>query len=580
MDSIRHVKYFKKLKKHIFPNKKMVVAITLIRLVTMILSLFSPLIYRYYIDSVISARNISNMAYVIGGYVVLFVFQTLAVSAGKYIETKYVNGLRVSLKKKMFEIYGNMDFETFEQESIGELRMRAEDDVEVVCRFYLDHCMKLFYSAVFSLCVIGILFFLNVYLTIFGIVMILISFFITKVLGVKIETISKKYRADQSEFDSMMHDAFQNWKEIKINSIEDRETEMLSEKWYRLAKSKMKSAQYTFLHGALMAFNLFFITRMNLFFFGGVLVKYELMTVPVMLIFMNYYEQLYSNIQTILNSVVGLRAQVPQIEKVIFTLQYINNEDCINEQIAIDDLIGNIEVKNLWFQYSKAKRYVLSKVSFTLEEGKSYAIVGKSGSGKTTLVKTLVGLYNPTDGEIRINNIDLRKVPNSIKHHYINIVMQDPQFFNLSILDNLLIADPKASMREIDEACRLANIYDFIQSLEEKYDTVIGENGIKLSGGQRQRLAIARTVLMKPKVLIFDEATSALDSENEKMVVKAVKDLAQFMKVIVISHRLSSILNCDEVIIIRDGAVVEKVTIGDAMKKNVAFNEMFNREVQ
>jgi ABC-type bacteriocin/lantibiotic exporter with double-glycine peptidase domain len=206
--------------------------------------------------------------------------------------------------------------------------------------------------------------------------------------------------------------------------------------------------------------------------------------------------------------------------------------------------------------------------------------VGKSGSGKTTLVKTLVGLYNPTDGEIRINNIDLRKVPNSIKHHYINIVMQDPQFFNLSILDNLLIADPKASMREIDEACRLANIYDFIQSLEEKYDTVIGENGIKLSGGQRQRLAIARTVLMKPKVLIFDEATSALDSENEKMVVKAVKDLAQFMKVIVISHRLSSILNCDEVIIIRDGAVVEKVTIGDAMKKNVAFNEMFNREVQ
>ena len=579
MDGFRHVKYFKKLKKYIFLDKKIVLAISLTRFVMMILSFFPPLIYRYYIDYIISTRNIDGMANVIIGYIALFAFQSLAVSAEKYMQTKYVNNLRVSLKKKMFEIYSNIDFSMFEQENIGEMRMRIEDDVEVICRFYIDHCMTLFFSATYCLCVIIILFFLNAYLTMFGTVMILISFLITKVLGVKIEAISKKYRADQSEFESMMHDALQNWKEIKINSIEDRETELLGKKWYHLAKSKMKSTRYTFLHGALMAFNLFFVTRMNLYFFGGVLVIFELMTVPVMLIFMNYYEQLYSNIQTILNSIVNLRAQIPQIDKVILTLQHTINSGSGDELICIEDLSGNIDIKNLYFRYPNAERNTLTDVSFTIEEGKSYAIVGKSGSGKTTLVKTLVGLYNPTAGEIRINNTNLQRIPNRIKYRYINIVMQNPHFFNLSIRDNLLLANSEASTYEIDEACRLSNIYDFIQGLEDKYDTIIGENGIKLSGGQRQRLAIARTLLLRPKVLIFDEATSALDSENEKMVVDAIKDLTQYMKVIVISHRISSIMNCDEAIIIQDGIIVGKEQMSDTLNRNTIFNEMFYREV-
>ncbi len=352
----------------------------------------------------------------------------------------------------------------------------------------------------------------------------------------------------------------------------------MSEKWNKLAESKMKRARYEFAHGALMAFNLFFITRMNLFFFGGILIIKEFMTVPVMLVFMNYYEQLYTNIQTILNSSVGLRSQAPQIDKVIQTINSVYESKDIYEEITNRDMRGKLDVCNLSFTYPNSDKEVLKDVSFSMEENKSYAIVGKSGSGKTTLVKVLVGLYKPTSGRILVNQTDLCKSSDEVRNRFVNIVMQDPQFFNLSIRENLLLAKPKATEKELDNVCKLANILDFINGLDEKYDTIIGENGIKLSGGQRQRLAIARALLLKPEMLIFDEATASLDSENEKMVVNAIRGLSRFMRIVVISHRLSSIVDCDEVIIIQEGRVIAKQSLEKAQEDNKAFKEMFNKK--
>lgn len=408
--------------------------------------------------------------------------------------------------------------------------------------------------------------------------MIALSYYITKVLVTKIGDISKKYRADLGDFETTMHDALQNWKEIKINCVENVEVELLGQKWSQLSQLKIKNTKYKFLQGALVAFNLFFVTRMNLFFFGGLLVLYELMKVPTMLIFMNYYEQLHTNIQTALNSMVNLGGETAQIDMVLSTLALKETGDFLRDNVALEDLNGEIEIKNLSFQYPLSDSMVLNDISLRINENKSYAIIGKSGSGKTTLVKLLVGLYMPTEGEIIVNKINLNDVPLSVRCQYINIVMQDPQFFNISILDNLLLAKSDASIQEIEQVCKAANIFDFIQELPDKYMTLIGENGIKLSGGQKQRLAIARTMLLNPKVLIFDEATSALDQENEEIIVKAIDNLSRQRTVIVISHRFSSITHCNDVIVIQNGALVACEPMHEIMGNNI-FYELFVREV-
>lgn len=579
MKGFKHIQYLKKLKSIIFLEKQLVVVLAVIKLMTMLLSFFPPFVYQYYINNIVAAKNMDCMSYVIAGYIILFFLQSFVISLGKYLQTKYSNSLRVNLKKRIFNIYSKMPYDIFENQDIGEMRLRAEEDIETICRFYIEHCLDFFFAIIYSVCVLVILFLLNGYLTVFGSVMIALSYFITKVLVAKIVDISKKYRADLSDFDTTMHDALQNWKEIKINNIEDVETELLGEKWAQLSQSKIKNTRYKFLQGALVAFNLFFVTRMNLYFFGGLLVIFELMTVPTMLIFMNYYEQLHANIQTVLNSIVSLGGQSPQIDTVLSTLALKENDYSTEGGVVLEDLNGDIEIKNLSFQYQLADSIALKGVSLQINENKSYAIVGKSGSGKTTLVKLLVGLYSPMEGDIIVNNVNLKDVSLGIRCQYINIVMQDPQFFNMSILDNLLLAKSNATMKEIEQVCKAANIFDFIQEMPDKYQTLIGENGIKLSGGQKQRLAIARTMLLNPKVLVFDEATSALDQENEEMIVKAIDNLSQYRTVIVISHRLSSISHCNEAIVIQNGKIIAQEPMSEIVNKNSTFYDLFNREV-
>jgi len=576
MPKSAHLQYLKKLRPFIFNNKKVAIGLIVIKFTAMLVALFPPLVYQYYINQVITDGQLQKLIYVILGYVLLFIIQSLLVIFARYAETKFMNRIRVDLKQRLLDIYSSMYYIDYEREDIGEMRLRVESDTNAICSFYATHCLNYIFAILYSAIVIVILFLMNWYLILFGCFMIVLSYFITKVLGERIKRTSEKYRTDQSEFDTTIHEALQNWKEIKLNNLEDKEVMLLSEKWSLLSKSILKSTRYRFLHGALVAFNLFFITRMNLYFFGGLLIINDLMTVPTMLVFMNYYEQLYSNIQTILNSTVSLNGEIPQIDRVLSTLEYVNPHRVTDMVGVIEQLQGDIRLENVSFRYQNSDQDVIKNINAAITQYRSLAIVGESGSGKTTLVKLLVGLYQPSEGAIYLNHTEVQRVPDEIKCRFINIVMQDPQLFNMSILENLLMAKYNATMEEIDDVCKMANIYEFIQSIPEKYDTLIGEKGVKLSGGQKQRLAIARTLLLNPQILIFDEATSSLDSENESIVVKSIRDLSKFKTVITISHRFSTISKSDDVIIIRDGRIIERGQLERVFNESKPFASIFN----
>lgn len=206
------------------------------------------------------------------------------------------------------------------------------------------------------------------------------------------------------------------------------------------------------------------------------------------------------------------------------------------------------------------------------------AIVGRSGCGKTTLAKLILALHDATEGEIRVDGRNIADIDPVQLHKNIGAVMQDGSLFNISIRDNLLLAKPNALEPEITEACKKACIHDFIVSLENGYDTLIGEKGIKLSGGQKQRMAIAKAMLASPAIVIFDEATSSLDQESERVIHQAIDNMSSDRTVIIIAHRLSSIINTDRVFVLENGRIVGEGTHTGLSGHNEVYDQLFRKQ--
>ena len=217
-------------------------------------------------------------------------------------------------------------------------------------------------------------------------------------------------------------------------------------------------------------------------------------------------------------------------------------------------------------------------MSFRLEEGRSVAIVGPSGSGKSTIANLIPRLYDVTGGSVRFDGIDVRKLDLSWLRRNVGMVTQDTYLFNGSIRDNLLYARPDASEADLIEACKKANIYDFISRQEDGLDTMVGNRGLKLSGGEKQRISIARVLLKDPTLLIFDEATSALDSISEQAIQDAIDPLISSRSSILIAHRLSTILAADEILVIQDGRIIEHGQHKELVALGGVYTELYETQ--
>lgn len=226
---------------------------------------------------------------------------------------------------------------------------------------------------------------------------------------------------------------------------------------------------------------------------------------------------------------------------------------------VLDDF-ASLEFKHVTFNYPGKRRKVLEDVSFKLKRGETLALVGPSGVGKTTITKLLLRFYEPNSGHILINERDIREFTQVSVRGQMGMVMQDVALFNDSIAENLRFARPSATTAELKEAARLAHADIFIDKLPQKFKTLVGERGIKLSGGEKQRVAIARAILRDPQLIVLDEATSALDSESERQVQAGLAELMQGRTAIIIAHRLSTVMKADQIIVLRDGRVIERGT--------------------
>jgi ATP-binding cassette subfamily B protein len=247
------------------------------------------------------------------------------------------------------------------------------------------------------------------------------------------------------------------------------------------------------------------------------------------------------------------------------------------DAIIPSSIKGAISFKDVRFHYDEAKP-ILKGISFDLKEGRSIAIVGPSGAGKSTIINLIPRFHDVVSGAVLLDGIDIRQLDLTFLRKNIGMVTQDTYLFNGTIRDNLLYAKFDATDEEIVDACKKANIHDFIMAQPDEYNAIVGNRGLKLSGGEKQRLSIARTILKNPAILIFDEATSSLDSISENLIQEAIEPLMGARTSIVIAHRLSTIMAADEILVVSDGQVIERGTHHELVQKGGVYTELYETQ--
>lgn len=564
---------FKKLFPLIAEHRTLYFALAGLKLWFLALSLTSPLFYLILINKVMLGKNLSLLLPVILGYLGVYVLQTLGVVLEKRFYNRLYLNFRLKTQLKMLRTLVHMDINKYSAYHAGDLKIRIENDTSVLEKFFNTHILDFLYAVLGTIALAIILTFMSPLLALTGFVMIPVSFWFTKVMSKKVSKLNEERRECYGKYETFLHNSFQHWKEIKANNLESSQSEVLQRFRSKLSKLFVRNQIYWYINRAFIAFKDFYITRMNLYFIGGLLIINGRMDVGVLLVFMDYYSKLFQNITQLTDSLLGLAGDNPSIDR---ALEVLSISEGKKPTIRLTE--SNLAVKNLSFSYSKSQQKVLCDVQLDVQAHEHVAIVGRSGSGKSTLVKLIMGLYRPISGIITVGGIDINNISSESLGSKIGIVSQDPALFNLTIRENLLLAKKRATEVDISEACRKANILDFIDSLPDKFDTLIGERGIKLSGGQKQRLAIARIMLKDPDIVIFDEATSSLDSENEKAIVSAIHSLSQGKTLITISHRLSTVLSCDRVIVMDQGEIVACGRHQDLRGTNQIYDLLFAKQ--
>ena len=311
--------------------------------------------------------------------------------------------------------------------------------------------------------------------------------------------------------------------------------------------------------------------------FGGYLTITGKLSLGALLAFFYFSGRLFSPVAEIIGQYLVIQRASVGVERLY---EYLDRDSAINEPDRPVDIPGgplSIEFTHVYFRY-QSREQVLSDLSFSVSSGETVGIVGTSGAGKSTIANLIYRFWDVESGEVSISGINVKNVSLDSLRSRMAIVSQETALFHDSVRGNLLLANPDASQSDIEDACTVAGIHEFVTSLPERYDTVVGERGVKLSGGQRQRLSIARAILRNPDLVLFDEATSHLDSETEALVQHALNQLTKSRTSILIAHRLSTLTACDRIIVLENGNVIEEGSHSEHMQAGGTYHRLWKKQ--
>ena len=493
------------------------------------------------------------------GLLVAYIIQT----ACRYYVTYagHMMGARMErdMRKELFDQYEKLSFSYYDQNNSGQMMSKLVSDLFDISELAHHGPENLFISLIKIIGSFIFLFMINRMLAVPMLILVVLMLVFSYGQNKKMQETFMDNRRKIGDINSSLQDTLAGIRVVQSFANERIEQEKFNRSNENFLISK--DANYRCM-GSFMSGNAFFQGMMYLvtLVFGGFLIAHGRMEASDLAMYALYIGIFISPIQILVELTEMMQKGLSGFRRFLEVVE--TEPDIVDAADAkpLKNVKGNVCYEDVSFHYSDDDTLVLSHVSFEIPAGKSIALVGPSGSGKTTICSLLPRFYDVTEGRVTIDGNDVRKLTLESLRSQIGLVSQDVYLFGGSIKDNIAYGKPEATMDEIVDAAKKANIHDFIVELPDKYDTFVGERGTRLSGGQKQRISIARVFLKNPPVLILDEATSALDNESERFIQKSLEELAKDRTTITIAHRLSTIRNADEILVVADCGIAERGT--------------------
>ncbi len=493
------------------------------------------------------------------GLLVAYIIQT----ACRYYVTYagHMMGARMErdMRKELFDQYEKLSFSYYDQNNSGQMMSKLVSDLFDISELAHHGPENLFISLIKIIGSFIFLFMINRMLAVPMLILVVLMLVFSYGQNKKMQETFMDNRRKIGDINSSLQDTLAGIRVVQSFANERIEQEKFNRSNENFLISK--DANYRCM-GSFMSGNAFFQGMMYLvtLVFGGFLIAHGRMEASDLAMYALYIGIFISPIQILVELTEMMQKGLSGFRRFLEVVE--TEPDIVDAADAkpLKNVKGNVCYEDVSFHYSDDDTPVLSHVSFEIPAGKSIALVGPSGSGKTTICSLLPRFYDVTEGRVTIDGNDVRKLTLESLRSQIGLVSQDVYLFGGSIKDNIAYGKPEATMEEIVDAAKKANIHDFIMELPDKYDTFVGERGTRLSGGQKQRISIARVFLKNPPVLILDEATSALDNESERFIQKSLEELAKDRTTITIAHRLSTIRNADEILVVADCGIAERGT--------------------
>ena len=573
---MKKIKNFKILWQYLKKHKIKLFLYIFLIIITYIPVFISAFLWGIAIENVISGNFSNFLLYIIlwsGIFILCYsVLQYPRDRLYNYLEINFIKSVSIDMYKKI----QNLPSIAFEEIGVGEFINRLYTDPDRVMDL-LQKLIKMICKSTVIVIVLVVSFKVSFILFIEIILFALIMGIISYKFFPKIKKTQEQIKKESDEYVKVSTENITGIREIKSLGIKNNILNNIKGRIDTLFNHSMKQRKYEITYYNL-ANLVYFLLQLIIFITCGKLYMLKKMTFSMFAVIDSYLWRIDEVVESLSDFGVSYNKVAVSLKRIDEILNNKLYKDELFGNITIDNLKGNITFDNVYFKYRDEEDYILNGLDLKIEPNKKIAIVGKSGNGKSTLFNLLLRYFDSTKGKILIDDTDIKDLTEDYLRNNISIIRQNPFLFNLSIMDNFRLVKENVKLSDVRKVCKKAYIDDYIMSLPNKYDTIIGEGGVNLSGGQKQRLAIARTLLLNTKIVLFDEATSALDNESQKYIKKTIDDLVRDHTVVIVAHRLSTIIDSDIINIVDKGRLVGSGTHEELINSNKIYKSLYENE--
>ncbi len=511
--------------------------------------------------------------------VIAFAAKGLSLYLAKIIMIGVAEEVRKEIQCDMLNSLIEADTQFIDNKHSGKFISNLTYDVGMITNLVSTAILNLFKDGLTLIALLSVMFYQNWKLSLVAIIMIPLATFAAKNLGKRIGKVSTEQMQKAGVLTTYLMEIFKNHRLIKIFQSEKYEN-LRAEKYINELKEKVKKTNTIFVRASPIMEALTGIMIGVLIFYSGKLIISQELEINNFFSFLAAMMLAYQPVRSLATLNIAINQGLSSAKRILPVIDYESEINANLNDKSINISSANINFKNVSFKYSSKETQVLDSVNLKIAGGKMTSLVGHSGAGKSTILNLIPRFYDATSGDVTIDDQSIYKSTLNSLRKNISLVSQDTTLFDDTVKNNIAYANPSSSEDEIEEAAKNSFAYEFIKKLPNKFDTIIGENGVRLSGGEKQRLSIARAMLKKSPIILLDEATSSLDAETEDKIQKAIILLTKNRTTIVIAHRLSTILNSDKIYVINSGKVVGEGSHKELILSSPVYKNFYDKQIR